>query len=427
MKDEIKEQVRNFSIELLNKSEMELRNLSEEERSIIQFLRQHGINQRPILFFVTSLLYKFEIILFSREKRKYKIGSTNTKVVFNRVLYIKHKKKKYEGLKIIRTVEGEYDIEKILSHKNLMKTSNGAVFNVKWRNYPVKPDEMEPWNGLEDTEALEIYIKNLGTRVHGATKAKKALGIIGNNGNNAVDRQRYGVDVFDPNYRRLRYGNRKRWSLGLKKKFTGKKMKVAEDMLHLKGKGGCYCFMPYENVDDNDKALFKIGMTLDFINRLDEYHTYFPEGVYHVAFLIDPEVQMWNDEKIEEWKNNANLKRYTKKDVMKAMRTQQYKEIEKFLFDHVSKNDGRRLHSTVNVRNPDPITRKGATEWFYTDVGLIHEAFTKAEKMFGGEKSLYYLSGLDPDTGEQVESINDLAEKRKRSFPNYSGNMLFSV
>jgi hypothetical protein len=47
--------------------------------------------------------------------------------------------------------------------------------------------------------------------------------------------------------------------------------------------------------------------------------------------------------------------------------------------------------------------------------------------MFGGEKSLYYLSGLDPDTGEQVESINDLAEKRKRSFPNYSGNMLFSV
>jgi uncharacterized membrane-anchored protein len=59
-------------------------------------------------------------------------------------------------------------------------------------------------------------------------------------------------------------------TLVLKKKFTGKKIKIAEDLLHLKGKGGCYCFMPYENTDDNNKALFKIGMTLDFTSRLDD-------------------------------------------------------------------------------------------------------------------------------------------------------------
>jgi hypothetical protein len=78
-------------------------------------------------------------------------------------------------------------------------------------------------------------------------------------------------DVYDPNYRRKRYRRRnKNWHFGLKKKFTGKKIKIAEDLLYLKGKGGCYCFMPYENTDDNNKALFKIGMTLDFSSRLDD-------------------------------------------------------------------------------------------------------------------------------------------------------------
>jgi hypothetical protein len=185
--------------------------------------------------------------------------------------------------------------------------------------------------------------------------------------------------------------------------------------------------MPYENLDDNDKALFKIGMSLDLKSRIDEYHTYFPEGLYHVAFLVDPEVEEWSIEKKEEWRINANLKKISKNDIMKAMKTQKYKEIEKFLFAHVSKNDGRRLHATVNVRNADPITRKGATEWFYTDAGLIHEAFTNAEERYGGETVLFHFSGLDPDTGEIVESLNELAEKRKKMFPNYSGNILFNV
>jgi hypothetical protein len=58
---------------------------------------------------------------------------------------------------------------------------------------------------------------------------------------------------------------------------------------------------------------------------------------------------------------------------------------------------------------------------------LIHEAFTNAKIKYGGEKILYHFSGLDQDTGEFVESINDAAERRKKSFPNYSGNVLFNV
>ena len=423
MKEVIRKQIKDFSEKLLEKSVTEVRKMIKGERDIIELLKNNHLEDYPVMFFITSLLYKFEIVIFTYKRGgKYKIDTTNKIVKYDRVLYIKFANNKYEGLKKIRTVvNDEFDIEKILNHKNLMKLSDGAEFNVKWTGYTDEFNTMEPWDGLLDTEALDVYIKKLGSRVHGAKKAKEELDMI------VTNPKKYGVHVPDPRYNGRRHGRPYLWTKPLKKNFTGKKMKVAVDILNLKGKGGCYCFMPYENIDDNDKALFKIGMTLDFSSRLDEYHTYFPEGVYHVAFLIDPKVEEWSAEKKEEWRINANLKKYTKKDVMKAMRTQKYKEIEKFLFTHVSKNDGRRLYSTVNVRNPDPITRKGATEWFYTDVGLIHEAFTNAEKEYGGETLLYHFSGLDPDTGELIESINDLAEKRRKSFPNFSGNVLFNV
>jgi hypothetical protein len=342
-------------------------------------------------------------------------------------MYIKYENNKMSAMKLNRNNdEEEFDIKDILSHKNLTLLSDGAQFCIKWNRYSDEHNSMEPWDGLIDTIALETYIRGLSSRVHGAKKAKLELGIIQTDRTQKNEREKFGVDEFDPNYERHRFGNRKNWNLRGKKKFTGKKMKVAIDILNLKGKGGCYCFMPYESVDDNNKALFKIGMTLDFGNRLDDYHTYFPEGVYHVAFLIDPTIDIWDNDKITEWKKNAEKNKKSKADVLKAMKSQKYKEIEKYLFSYVSDDDGRRLHSTVNVRGPDH-NRKGSTEWFYTDIDLIHSAFISAELEYGGEKRLYYFSGLDPDTGEQLESINEIALKKRNMFPNYSGSITFSV
>jgi hypothetical protein len=68
-----------------------------------------------------------------------------------------------------------------------------------------------------------------------------------------------------------------------------------------------------------------------------------------------------------------------------------------------------------------------STEWFYTDIDLIHLAFITAEEEYGGENLLYYFSGLDPDTGEQMGSINEIALEKKKKFPNYSGNITYSV
>lgn len=110
------------------------------------------------------------------------------------------------------------------------------------------------------------------------------------------------------------------------------KMTIVEDVLNLKGKGGCYYLMPYESTDDSNKALFKIGMTTDFSNRLKNYHTSFPEGVYFVAFLVDPPIDIWDNDKIVEWKNNADNKNKAKRDVMKAMKEEKYKKLKNSCF-----------------------------------------------------------------------------------------------
>jgi hypothetical protein len=59
----------------------------------------------------------------------------------------------------------------------------------------------------------------------------------------------------------------------LTKRLTGRKYGVLRDDYDLYGKGGCYCFMPYDKVDDKNKCLFKIGMSLDFTKRIDDYRS----------------------------------------------------------------------------------------------------------------------------------------------------------
>lgn len=63
--------------------------------------------------------------------------------------------------------EEEFDIEEILSHKDLMMLADGAQFCTKWKKYSDEVNSMEPWDGLYDTIALETYIRSLGSRVRG--------------------------------------------------------------------------------------------------------------------------------------------------------------------------------------------------------------------------------------------------------------------
>ncbi len=43
--------------------------------------------------------------------------------------------------------------------------------------------------------------------------------------------------------------------------------------------------------------------------------------------------------------------------------------------------------------------KEGETEWIYTNEDIIHNVFLDAKAKFGGTTKLFYLEGLDPDTG----------------------------
>ena len=45
---------------------------------------------------------------------------------------------------------------------------------------------------------------------------------------------------------------------------------VLRDELKVKG-GGIYCFLPYERLDKHKKAVFKIGLAIDFNQRTENY------------------------------------------------------------------------------------------------------------------------------------------------------------
>lgn len=67
------------------------------------------------------------------------------------------------------------------------------------------------------------------------------------------------------------------------------KYTVVNDELRLKPESGLYCFLPYERLDGEKKAVFKVGLTSqDISNRIEQNHSYYPTGVYMVFFLSLP-------------------------------------------------------------------------------------------------------------------------------------------
>ena len=75
-----------------------------------------------------------------------------------------------------------------------------------------------------------------------------------------------------------------------------KKYNVAHNELFLKGKNGLYCLLPFERLDSKKKAIFKVGMTSqDLAIRIENYHTYFPLGLYVVMFLAYPRLKQGQD------------------------------------------------------------------------------------------------------------------------------------
>jgi hypothetical protein len=315
--------------------------------------------------------------------------------------------------------EREFKIERILAHSPRSFQRPAAVdFLVKWKGYDASENLWLPWKEVVRAPPFHLYIKNLDkdpTKASYIKRAQQAVEKWRKTGN--VDGEEEHAAAADDDEVPAAVGARKR------KNNTGRKVSVIGDMLELKGKGGIYSVLPYEQIDDKNKAIFKVGMTTDYTKRMDQMHLYFPNGVYFIALLSDPTLPEWEKKKVQRWKDNHKGEPPTDKD----KKSEFYKVIEKFVFKHIEIHKGKRIHATTRVRNPDELQR-GETEWIYTHEDVIHEAFNEAHLKFpGGRLQHFYLSGLDPDTGQLVQSINDLAKEHQSDVPNYTGKVIFKL
>ena len=188
----------------------------------------------------------------------------------------------------------------------------------------------------------------------------------------------------------------------IKDKNTGKKISIIRDELDIKG-AGLYAFMPWTKLDKHKKAVIKIGESSDLSKRTENYHTYFPNGVYMLAFINDI-------------KNPIGTR---KKPAKKPRQIRE--EMEQFIMNYIHNNGGKKLYSTSRVRRQND-TLEGQTEWVYTSVELLHEAFEKCAKKYNGKVHLFYLEGFNPETGK-LEDITDTPEPQ----PNYTGKVIFKI
>ena len=185
-------------------------------------------------------------------------------------------------------------------------------------------------------------------------------------------------------------------------------------------RGGLYAIYPFDNINKDGFGLFKVGMAKESLhNRCDHYYTYFPEKFIIVSLLefVDYPPEVYADKR---YKSVIKLRK-SKKNPEGAVKTvyhkyvfEKEKECHKFLLDKGS----TQLYSNGRVTNPQlvvgdndelvKLSKKGATEWFYTKEEWIKEWFDKEHAKLkqprtrnGPEQTKLYLRPLN-------ESVNKL-------------------
>ena len=159
-----------------------------------------------------------------------------------------------------------------------------------------------------------------------------------------------------------------------------RKVNTLEELGVGRDSGGVYCFLPYDNLDNHNKAVFKIGMSKNFRKRFEVYHTSYPNGFYYVAILENPRENKLIETKGKDKGKELSLRKY-------------YFQVEIFIKYKILQKKGHLITSTARIKHLNDLKR-GETEWIYTDVDTIHEAFEEASKKFGGNLHLGNLDTL---------------------------------
>jgi hypothetical protein len=164
-------------------------------------------------------------------------------------------------------------------------------------------------------------------------------------------------------------------------KVTVRKYNVCKDELDITGKAGLYCFFPFERLDETHKGCFKVGYTsIDLTTRVENYHTYFPTGVYIVFFL----------------------------EFDSSQGKAKQREMELKLFKRLKEAGGKMLDL--------PSRPSGKSEWFYCSFAQLRTAFLAIQAEYGGELKEYNLNAL-----------NGLFARKIRNKNKFVGEIIFKV
>ena len=339
----------------------------------------------------------------------------------------------------------EFTVKSILDYsgKPEFKSYTRTKFLVEWKGYPEACNTWEPWQSVVHSNVMKKYIESLIKE----SKDNKHLQLA----KQAIIRYKEKhKTVPPPAYRGTRSrANREESPIVIvaegekpkrrkpikvtikktKKNNTGKKITFTGEE-GMEGKGGVYAFLPFDDLDAKEKGVFKLGMTTNFKRREEQFHTYFPEGVYFINFLAEPDLPEWDKAKnvrwAEQYNKNKPLNKQKQTPSKEDKQSDFYKKVEAYIFKYVETHKGNRIYSTTRVKNPNT-DKLGATEWFYTTEDVIHEAFDNAHQHFkGGILKTYYLEGLDPETGKMI-SIHDTARERLQEHPNYTGKIVYRI
>ena len=138
-----------------------------------------------------------------------------------------------------------------------------------------------------------------------------------------------------------------------------------------KHEGGLYGILFHETLNKQKKAIFKVGMADSYENRFENYHSYYPLGMYYSSLLVSP----------TKHKNEVKLDK-TQSDTAKSKQKQYYKYVEEYIFRKLVENGAERLRSTT--RMPSANKYGGLTDFFYCNKKTLDGAFKKAHERFDG-------------------------------------------
>ncbi len=141
---------------------------------------------------------------------------------------------------------------------------------------------------------------------------------------------------------------------------------------------GIYCVSPFDNSNQQNKVtgekekdvgIYKVGVASKSIHsRMQQYHTYFPAGVYFIALLtVKPKAVI--PKSVEPLK------------VFMGSFLQFLNIVEKWIIHRLQQSQA------VVLKNNMRIKWEGDTEWVYCSITLIQKVYEEARQYFSGHQT----------------------------------------